>query len=122
VKFDMVRPCKGCPFRTDRAGYLHPARAKEIAKALVSEGRTFACHKTTVPGTDDDGEEDLVTTANSQHCAGALLMLEHMGVAFHNQMVRIAERLQLYDHRKMDMAAPVVHSDREFRILHGGKR
>lgn len=120
MRFELKRPCKGCPFRTDCGGYLTKARAREIAKAIECEGRTFACHKTTVACAVDDGFEDMEATKDSQHCAGALIMLEASGKAIGNQMLRIAERLGIYDHKGLDMNAPVVRSSSEFVNLHGG--
>ena len=42
---------------------------------------------------------------NAEHCAGALIFLEAQEQP--NQMMRIAERLGLYDRRKLDMESPV---------------
>lgn len=116
---DMLQPC---PFRIDCGGYLTKARAQQIGKALTENGGAFPCHKTTKCVEDDDGFSEMVTTESSQHCAGALLMLENEGRAPENQMVRIAERLGLYDHTKLDRSAPVVKSVAEFVQLHGGGR
>lgn len=91
MKFDLIKPCKECPFRTDRPGYLRPQRVDEITDALMA-GETFQCHKTI-----DKGEP--------QHCAGATIFLEANEAP--NQMMRIAERLGLYDHTKLDMDSPV---------------
>jgi hypothetical protein len=43
--------------------------------------------------------------AEEQHCAGAMILLEKNGCA--NQMMRIAERLRFYDHKRLKMDAPV---------------
>ena len=104
MKFDLTRPCADCPFRTDKPFYLHPDRAREIA---ASEGQ-FKCHKT-LDYADDDSPSD---TENTQACAGAILMQEHEERP--NQMLRIAERLGLYDATKMDRSAPVFKSRRAF--------
>ena len=42
------------------------------------------------------------------HCAGALILLEKLNLP--SQMMRIAERLGMYDRRKLDMLAPVFDS------------
>lgn len=68
---------------------------------LIGNG-SFHCHKT---GEHDDESGDFVPTENSSHCAGALIFLEHRKQP--NQMMRIAERLGLYDHTKLNMKAPV---------------
>jgi len=109
MKYDLKAPCKDCPFRTDVKPYLKPERAQEICEALVQYQQTFACHKTTVP--DDDDDSDNVATSSSQHCAGAMIMLEHMELP--NQMMRIMERCGGYDRRKLKMDSPVYESTDE---------
>jgi hypothetical protein len=116
MKFDLVRPCKSCPFRMDRDGFLRGDRADEIASCLLDEDRTFACHQTL--GHEEDPETGYVETCQtpeSQHCAGALIFCEANEQP--NQMMRIAERLGLYDRRKLDMGAPVF-TDREEFVNH----
>lgn len=105
MKFDLVSPCKECPFRTDVEPYLLPERAEEICDAL-ERGQTFSCHKT-----NDYSGEDVRETSDSQHCAGALIMLEKMEMP--NQMMRIAERLRIYDRTKLRMDAPVYANSGE---------
>jgi hypothetical protein len=100
MKYDLVRPCPHCPFRTDGDGYLRAERAQEIATDLAN-GAPFGCHQTTV----DDGYGDLTHGPNTQFCAGALIALENMEQP--NQAMRIAERLNIYDPSKLDMDAPV---------------
>lgn len=100
MKFDLVRPCKDCPFRSDIPGYLSAARVREIVDAITRQQGTFTCHKT---NKFEDGET--IETRDSQHCAGALIFLERLGRP--NQMMRIAERLGGYDHTKLDMDSPV---------------
>ena len=102
MRYDLIRPCPHCPFRTDIDGYLHPERAVEIATSLA-RGADFACHKTTE--TDPSDESQNVAVPGSQFCAGALIALERLGAP--NQPMRIAERLGMYDPSKLDMGAPV---------------
>jgi len=99
-KFDLIRPCKDCPFRTDVRPYLTPGRCDEILNAIITEQRTFSCHETTGVKGGKKVEE--------QHCAGAAILLEK--IKRPNQMMRIAERLNMYDYRKLDMTAPVYDS------------
>lgn len=111
MKFDLTKPCGNmCPFRTDcLEGWLGEERAEEIADNLAQS--TFPCHKTTAQ--DDDSEYgELVATKDSQHCAGALIMLEKMEQP--SQMMRIAEQLGFYDRFKLDMNAPVFDDAEEF--------
>lgn len=117
MKFDLVRPCPHCPFRTDIDGYLRPERAQEIATS-IARGATFPCHKTTEYVEDEEGN-DLKETATSQMCAGAMIAMERE--EHPNQALRFAERIGLYDPSKLDMSSPVgtlfefqrKHDDRE---------
>lgn len=62
---------------------------------LSTAGGDFPCHKTTVE--TDDGDRHGVSS--SRHCAGALIFAEKNKNA--TQLMRIAERLGMYDARKM---------------------
>lgn len=105
MNFDLTKPCKECPFRNDRPGYLHPERVEEITDALFSD-QTFQCHKT-------------IDKGKPQHCAGALIFLEANEAP--NQMMRIMERLGTYDRTKLDMSAPVF-TDADSMIEHQPER
>lgn len=96
--FKLTAPCRDCPFRSDRPFPLRPERGEEIAHALLSDG-SFHCHKTV------DYSDDEPSSVGAQECAGSLIILERMGAP--HQMMRIAERLGMYDHTKLDMDAPV---------------
>ena len=110
MNFNMRTPCPHCPFRTDRPGFLR--RADEIADALLM-GQTFTCHLTTVPtDEDEDADCDMMDGPNAEHCAGALIMLEHMEQP--NQLMRIFERFGGYDRTKLDMDAPVFTDAEDF--------
>lgn len=118
--YDLKRPCALCPFRTDIEPYIRGDRAVEIAEHL-SRGE-FSCHQTTVDSEDEDGESDRVDGPDSQHCAGALIMLEAEGCP--SQMMRIVARLKkpdgsrMYDPTKLDMSAPVYQSRADFIEAH----
>lgn len=118
MKFDLRRPCKECPFRNDRPGYLTRERARQIAHALdpgrPDLGGSFTCHKTTVPADDEDEDGDMMDGPNAQHCAGALIMLEKSGRTDHNQILRIMGRLGAYDPDKLDLDAPIHESAEAF--------
>ena len=110
--FKLIRPCAHCPFRTDVPGYLRRERALEIAEAVAC-GSEFPCHETTVSVEEWDGDGgDMVADENSQFCAGALIAMENAGHA--NQVMRIAERVGVYDAERLDMKAPVVKSLHQF--------
>lgn len=95
MKFDMKTPCKDCPFLVGSSTNqtLREGRLEEIVDGIRSDG-TFQCHKTLEENIED------------QHCAGALVFIEREGTP--NNMVRVAERLGLYDHKKLDMEAPII--------------
>ena len=108
MQFKLTKPCKHCPFRNDIAAFLTTGRAIEIAASLEKDA-TFPCHKTTMH--DDDGEY-VQQEGVEQHCAGALIILEKMNNQ--TQLMRIAERLLMYDRNRLDMNAPVFDTFDEF--------
>lgn len=100
MKFDLTQPCDMCPFRNDARPFLTPGGAQEISEALLND-KTFACHKTV----DYDNDSGGVEHKDTQHCAGALIILEKINRP--NQMMRIMERLRAYDRTKLKMDSPV---------------
>lgn len=116
MHFDLTSPCPQCPFRTDIKPFLTRPRAKEIADGLLHQQATFACHKTTEH--NDDGEH--VLRDSEQHCAGALIVLEKMNRP--NQMMRIMERIRLYNRHALKMEAPVFDTLRAFIAAQGERR
>lgn len=107
MKYEMVKPCANCPFRREGFIPLQAERVEEIAEGMLqTQGHTFACHKTTE--SDPDGN-DRVITNESQHCGGALIFAEKNGNA--TQMMRICERLGMYDARKLEPHHDLVFDD-----------
>lgn len=94
MKYTLYKPCDACPFLKG-SGFKLPALKRHAAGE-------FACHKTC---TLDDTEGVFEPRKNSPHCAGALIFLEKRGQP--NQMMRICERLGMYDRSKLDMTAEV---------------
>ena len=113
MKFTMTSPCADCPFRSDRAFPLAPGRVDEILDSIMDMDQSFPCHKTVDYGAQDEDNPDAihVPTEGECHCGGALIFLEKHGRA--NQMMRICERLGMYDHTKLEMDAPVYDSREE---------
>jgi len=109
MKYNLKRPCKHCPFRNDIRPFLRPDRAEEIADSLVRG--EFPCHET-LDYSDCGNDSAPQDTEKTAHCAGALIMLEHMERP--SQMMRICERLGMYDHRQLDMTSPVFTSADDF--------
>lgn len=101
MKYELTKPCGECPFLKKYAQSYGMRRLKEFAAGA------FPCHKTAeLYEDDDDGTSEFLPTATSLHCAGALIFNEKRQGP--NQLMRIAERLGMYDHTKLDMTSPVV--------------
>lgn len=107
MNFDLKKPCKDCPFRTDNNFILNVDRVDEICHSITAGDQSFTCHKTS--HFDEDGQP--YPHKKEQHCAGALIMLEKMDDP--NQMMRVAERCGFYDRTKLDMDSPVFDNDDE---------
>lgn len=108
----MTSPCNLCPFRNDdKRLYVDPDRLREFAQG------EFVCHQTAEYDDDDENGGGFYGTADSQHCAGALIFHEHMERP--HQMMRICERLGMYDARKLKMDSPVFKSWREVYAADG---
>ena len=106
MKYNLKKPCSNCPFRTDKPeqeGWLGYERAEEIVDGLTRQQGTFTCHKTS-------------GKINEEHCAGALIMLEKMEKP--NQMMRISERIGMYDRTKLYMGSPVFDDAEDFIDSH----
>lgn len=117
--YALRRPCDNCPFRTDIQPYLRKDRALEIVQHL--ERGSFSCHKTVDYSNEDEDGEDRTghkPGPTEQQCAGAMIMQEKAGGL--GQMGRIAERLGLYDHTKLDMDAPVFDNPAQFILAQEG--
>lgn len=101
MKYTMTSPCEQCPFLATpnmKRGFTLQ-RLKEFAES------EFPCHQTASSVEDEDGFSEYRANDKSVHCAGALIFNEKRGYA--NQMMRICERLGVYDAGKLDMGAKV---------------
>lgn len=104
MHFDLHVPCSSCPFLRKGGIRLTKGRVKQITRDILSDqGKTFACHKTTA---ERNGE--LAEVMSSRHCAGALIFSEKHGSC--TQMMRIAERLGMYDRKKLMASQEAVDS------------
>lgn len=97
MKYNLTTPCAQCPLRNDIVPFISAARVQEILD-LDAE---FPCHKTVDYSSDPQGR----VKDDSQHCAGVLIIREKEERP--SQMMRICERLGLYDRSKLRMEAPV---------------
>lgn len=106
--YRLRKPCPNCPFRSDIDKYLRFERVQEIANSLYG-GAEFPCHETTEHYDDPEtGAMERIATERSAFCAGALITMEKEGHA--NQIMRVSERLGMYDPTRLDMEAPVYGS------------
>lgn len=108
--YRMTSPCDNCPFRSDVKPYITPGCVREIERSLSRA--EFPCHKTTEH--DDDGHR--ARSNDEIHCAGALILLEKEQRP--SQMMRVCERLGMYDPSKLNMDAPVYDSFDEMYDAH----
>lgn len=103
MEYSMTTPCDQCPFLKG-SGFTWNS-------LLLHSSGEFPCHKTCV--VDEDEGVFVARNKNTPHCAGALIFLEKQNMP--HQMMRICERLGFYDHRKLNMSAPVVASRKDCR-------
>jgi len=80
MKFDLIRPCKHCPFANTehRITFACRERAEEIEESAYRNG--FVCHEHAehIEETDSDqGGFGFRGDGSSQHCWGALAMYLH---------------------------------------------
>lgn len=96
MKFDLKKPCKDCPFINGSSTNVTLAEGR--LKGIVEDIRndmSFICHKTINK-----------QCREQQHCACAMIFLERENRP--NQMMRIAERIGCYDHKKLVMYVDIV--------------
>lgn len=100
MNYTLTTPCGDCPFLEK---HKHGYTMKRLQQFASGE---FPCHKQC--DIDEDGEgEGFVEKPGDKtaHCAGALLFLEKRNAP--HQMMRICERIGMYDRSKLNMKAKV---------------
>lgn len=97
MTYTMTKPCPECPFLESMK---HGFTMRKLQQFASGE---FPCHK----ACDVDEEESAFVpkSDDTPHCAGALIFLEKRNAP--HQMMRICERLGMYDRTKLDMEAKV---------------
>jgi hypothetical protein len=102
MNYNLTTPCDECPFLIG-SGFQY--------RSLLAYSRgEFACHR----ACKVDSRGNFVQRGEkTPHCAGALIFLEKQEKP--HQMMRISERLGLYDRSKLDMDAKVVASTADCR-------
>ena len=114
MNYNLKKPCANCPFRDDIDPFITQERAEEIAESLSLQQLDFPCHKTVDYSGDDGGR----IKDKSEMCAGAMIMLEKEGRP--TQMMRISERLGMYDASSLEMDSAVYSDCDEFVEAHEG--
>jgi hypothetical protein len=111
MDYDMKKPCECCPFRRGTAMRLTRARVGEVVGLMLNpNGGEFPCHRTIELHESQDGEHAGYSGKNGKgkHCAGALIFAEKNGTA--TQMMRICERIGMYDPEALMANQEVVDS------------
>jgi len=103
MNYKLTTPCDECPFLIG-SGFTW-RRLHEHASG------EFPCHKACK--VDDDTGDFVPRSEKTPHCAGALIFLEKQGRS--HQMMRICERIGMYDHTKLDMNAPLISNPSQCR-------
>lgn len=104
MHYKMTTPCDECPFLKGSGFTLKSLQTHASGQ--------FPCHKQCDLNEDTSAYEEKAN-GKTAHCAGALIFLEKQNAP--HQMMRIAERLGMYDHTKLDMDAPVGTKASDFR-------
>ena len=130
MKYDLKKPCKNCPFRTDDTGikFQCTERAEEIEQTAYLHG--FPCHLSAEYQEDGDGTSGYVGTNDSQHCAGALIMYlkEQEGepwpaIMYDQDVINAGGTEKLIEKlwKQVDLEAPVYDSSHIFIKDNPGK-
>jgi hypothetical protein len=104
MKYTMTTPCDQCPYLIG-SGFTY----KSLMEHASGE---FPCHKA-CDLDEDEGVYVEKDNGKTPHCAGALIFLEKQNRP--HQMMRIAERLGMYDMTKLDMNANVGSKPSDYR-------
>lgn len=101
MRYNLTEPCDACPFLLG-SGFAW----KRLVAFASGE---FPCHKACkIVESEHMGaavDAYVPRSEKTPHCAGALIFLEKQEKS--HQMMRICERLGLYDYRKLNMNARV---------------
>lgn len=118
MEFDLKRPCKNCPFRTDETAirFACRERAEEIEESAYRNG--FPCHLSAHIDEDDD-DAGYEFGEGTQHCAGALLMYLRGDDAGNVPFGWLTDRKQDAIRARMDFNAPVFDGPEAFLDSYG---
>ena len=100
MKYNLTKPCDACPFLI--------ANNFTFKSLLEHSSGEFPCHKA-CDLDDEDGMFVEKSNGKTPHCAGALIFLEKQDRP--HQMMRICERLGMYDRTKLDLDDPRIGTE-----------
>lgn len=101
MKYTMTTPCNECPYLIG-SGFTY----RSLMEHASGE---FGCHKAC-----ELSEEGIYEPLrDTPHCAGALIFLEKQDSP--HQMMRICERIGLYDRSQLNMNANVGSKPSDYR-------
>ncbi len=103
MRYNLTTPCAACPFLIGN-GFTYRS-------LVLHASGEFACHKACK--VDEDEGTFVPRNEKTPHCAGALIFLEKQDRP--HQMMRICERLGMYDRTKLDMTANVGSKPSHYR-------
>lgn len=104
MNYKMTTPCSECPFLIG-SGFTF----KSLTRHASGE---FPCHKACEIN-ENTGDFE-AKSKDTPHCAGALIFLEKRNQP--HQMMRICERMGMYDHRNLNMNANVGSRPSDYSI------
>lgn len=107
----MKKPCECCPFRRGTAMRLTKGRVAEVVGMMLNpNGGEFPCHRTIEHLESEHGEDAGFREKNGKgkHCCGALIFAEKNRTS--TQMMRICERIGMYDAASLMADKEVVDS------------
>lgn len=102
MNYNMREPCDACPFLIG-SGFTFASLTRHASGE-------FGCHKAC---NLDEETGNYEPHKKTPHCAGALIFLEKQDKP--HQMMRICERLGMYDRTKLNMAANVGSTPADYR-------
>lgn len=102
MKYNMTEPCDACPFLIG-SGF-------GFDSLMEHASGEFACHKAC--DLDEEGVYVEKKNGKTPHCAGALIFLEKREQP--HQMMRVCERIGLYDRTKLNMNANVGSKRKDY--------
>lgn len=122
MKFDLKRPCKNCPFKTDKTAirFSGRERAEEIAESAYRNG--FPCHLSAHDTSEDDEDGGYVFAENTQHCAGAMIMFLGNGNGGNVPFQLLSNEEQSKIENQMDYKAPVYEDEDAFLDSYGEEK